>query len=67
MFCLCTEILAADVLLPLGFVIWVLYIIPLLMSVYLSYRYAPFFTRWLVVGFILLGSLITGTCQGGSV
>lgn len=58
MVCMCTGILAADVLMPLGFVIWILYLIPLLMSVWLSYRYSPFFTAWVVSGAILIGSLM---------
>jgi signal transduction histidine kinase len=60
MICLAIGILAADVFIPLGFVIWILYLIPLLMSVWLSYRYAPFFTAWLITFCILLGSLISG-------
>jgi signal transduction histidine kinase len=59
MVCMCTGILAADVLIPLGFVIWILYLIPLLMSVWLSYRYSPFFTAWVVSGAILIGSFMT--------
>lgn len=60
MICLGIGILAADVFIPLGFVIWILYLMPLLMSVWLSYRYAPFFTAWLITFCILLGSLISG-------
>jgi hypothetical protein len=58
MVCMCTGILAADVLMPLGFVIWILYLIPLLMSVWLSYRYSPFFIAWVVSGAILIGSFM---------
>jgi len=56
---LCFGILAADVLIPVGFVIWGLYLIPLLMSIWLTYRYSPFFTAWLISGALLAGSLIS--------
>jgi signal transduction histidine kinase len=59
MLCLCTGILAADVFIPLGFVIWGLYFLPILMSIWLTHRYAPFFTAWLISGALLLGSLIS--------
>jgi signal transduction histidine kinase len=60
MLCLGIGILAADIFLPLGFVIWILYLMPLLMSVWLTHRYAPFFTAWLITFCIFLGSLISG-------
>jgi signal transduction histidine kinase len=60
MICLGIGILSADVFIPLGFVIWILYLMPLLMSVWLSHRYAPFFTAWLITFSILLGSMISG-------
>jgi len=60
MICLGIGILAADIFLPLGFVIWILYLMPLLMSVWLTHRYAPFFTAWLITFCIFLGSLISG-------
>ncbi len=60
MVCLGIGILSADIFIPMGFVIWILYLMPLLMSVWLSYRYAPFFTAWLITFSILLGSLISG-------
>jgi K+-sensing histidine kinase KdpD len=60
MICLGIGILSADVFLPLGFVIWILYLMPLLMSVWLTHRYAPFFTAWLITFCIFLGSLISG-------
>jgi signal transduction histidine kinase len=63
MICIGIGILSADVFIPLGFVIWILYLMPLLMSVWLSYRYAPFFTAWLITFCILLGSLISGAGQ----
>jgi signal transduction histidine kinase len=60
MICLGVGILTADVFLPLGFVIWILYLMPLLMSVWLSHRYAPFFTAWLITFCILMGGVIQG-------
>jgi signal transduction histidine kinase len=51
------------VFIPLGFVIWILYLMPLLMSVWLSHRYAPFFTAWVITFCILLGSLISGAVR----
>ena len=57
--CLAVGILSADLLIPMGFVIWILYLVPLLMSVWLSYRYSPFYIAWLLSGFLLLGSLIS--------
>ena len=59
MICLIVGILATDVVIPLGFVIWILYLIPLLMSVWLSYRYSPFFTTWVISGAIVLGGVIS--------
>ena len=61
--CLCIGIVSADVLIPLGFVIWILYLVPLLMSVWLRHRYAPFFIAWLLTLAILLGSLISGSAH----
>jgi signal transduction histidine kinase len=63
MICLGVGILSADVFIPLGFVIWILYLMPLLMSVWLSHRYAPFFTAWVITFCILLGSLISGAVR----
>jgi signal transduction histidine kinase len=63
MLCLGVGILSADVFIPLGFVIWILYLMPLLMSVWLSHRYAPFFTAWMITFCILLGSLISGAVR----
>jgi signal transduction histidine kinase len=59
MLCLCVGILATDVFVPLGFIIWGLYLIPLLMSIWLTNRYSPFFTAWLISGALLVGSMIT--------
>jgi signal transduction histidine kinase len=61
MICLGVGILTADILLPLGFIIWILYLVPLLMSVWLVSHYVPFITTWLISGAILLGSLISGS------
>jgi len=63
MICLGVGILTADILLPLGFIIWILYLVPLLMSVWLVSHYVPFVTTWLISGAILLGSLISGTLR----
>ena len=63
MVCLGVGILTADVFLPLGFVIWILYLMPLLMTVWITNRYAPFFTAWLITFAILAGSLIAGTVR----
>jgi signal transduction histidine kinase len=63
MICLGIGILSADVFLPLGFVIWILYLMPLLMSVWLTHRYAPFITAWLITFCILGGSLISPTVR----
>ena len=57
--CLTIGILSADILIPLGFVIWILYLVPLLMSVWLSHRYSPFFIAWALSAALLLGSLIS--------
>ena len=61
--CLCAGILSADILIPLGFVIWILYLVPLLMSVWLSHRYAPFLIAWLLAVTILLGGMISGSAH----
>jgi signal transduction histidine kinase len=63
MLCLGVGILSVDIFIPLGFVIWILYLMPLLMSVWLSYRYAPFYTAWLITFCIFLGSLVSGAGQ----
>lgn len=63
MICLGIGILSADVFIPLGFVIWILYLMPLLMSVWLSYRYAPFYTAWFITFCIFLGGMISGAGQ----
>ena len=60
MICLGIGILIVDLFLPLGFVIWILYFVPLLMSVWLTYRYAPFITTVLIAGAIIIGSLNAG-------
>jgi len=63
MICLGVGILSADVFIPLGFVIWILYLMPLLMSVWLTHRYAPFFTAWVITFCILAGGLISPTVR----
>jgi signal transduction histidine kinase len=64
--CLCVGILSADILMPLGFVIWILYLVPLLMSVWLTHRFAPFFVAWVLVIAILLGSMISGAVRASA-
>jgi hypothetical protein len=66
MICLGFAIFSADLFLPLGFIIWIMYLIPLLMSVWLSHRFAPFVTAWLIAFYILLGSLASGTVRDTS-
>jgi signal transduction histidine kinase len=61
--CLCAGILSADILIPIGFVIWILYLVPLLMSVWLSHKYAPFFVAWFLAVTILLGGIISGAAH----
>lgn len=63
MFCLSAGILAADLYTTLGYFIWIFYIVPLLMSVYLSYRYSPFLTALLISGALLLGGVMARTSQ----
>ncbi|MCX6682279.1 MAG: HAMP domain-containing sensor histidine kinase [Methanoregula sp.] len=55
MLCMSAGIFAADVIIQPGFVIWGLYLVPLLMSIWLAYRYSPFFTAMLISGALLLG------------
>lgn len=56
--CLSLCIFAADITLPLGFVIWTLYLVPLLMSVWIGYRYAPFLMAGLLFIALILGHFI---------
>ena len=60
---LCLGIVIVDVFLPLGFVLWILYLVPLLLSVWLTGRYAPFIIAWLITGAILMSSLISVTLR----
>jgi len=60
---LCLGIIIIDVFLPLGFVLWILYLVPLLLSVWLTGRYAPFIIAWLITGVILVSSLISVTLR----
>ena len=55
---LCAGIVIVNFFLPLGFVIWILYLMPLLMSVWLTGRYISFIIIWLITGIILLGNMI---------
>lgn len=64
--CLSVGILSADILIPMGFVIWILYLVPLLMSVWHSDRYAPFYVAWALSVAIMLGSMISGSAQVAS-
>jgi len=63
MICLCIGIIIVNIFLPLGFVIWILYLVPLLISVWLTGRYIPFIIIWLITGAILLGNLIFVTLR----
>ncbi len=56
--CLSLCIFAADIALPLGFVIWTLYLVPLLMSVWIGYRYAPFLMAGLLFIALILGHFV---------
>ena len=55
---LCAGIVIANFFLPLGYVIWIFYLVPLLMSVWLTGRYIQFIIIWLITGLILLGNMI---------
>jgi signal transduction histidine kinase len=55
MLCMSAGIFAADVLIQPGFVIWGLYLVPLLVSIWLAHRYSAFFTAMLISGALLLG------------
>jgi signal transduction histidine kinase len=63
MILLCAGIIAADVFLPLGSLLWILYLLPLLLSVWLTGRYAPFIIGWLMTGALLLGGLLSITIR----
>lgn len=43
-----------DAITPLGLTVWILYFIPLILTLYLTWRYAPFFTAGIFI--ILLGA-----------
>lgn len=55
MLCLCAGIFAADSIIRPGFVIWGLYLVPLLMSIWLARRSSPFFAAVLISGALLIG------------
>jgi signal transduction histidine kinase len=61
--CLCIGIIIINLFLPLGFVIWILYLVPLLMSVWLTGRYILFIIIWLITGAILGGNMILVTLR----
>jgi len=60
MICFGISIFIADIFFSLGFIIWILYFVLLLMSVWLKARSAPFVTAWLITLAILIGSIISG-------
>lgn len=67
MIVLCAGIVIVNFFLPLGFVIWIFYLVPLLMSVWLTRRYIPFIIIWLITGTILLENMIFVTlCEESS-
>jgi PAS domain S-box-containing protein len=47
-------IFAVDVITPLGLTVWILYIIPLILTLYLTWRYAPFFGAGIFI--VLIGT-----------
>ena len=63
MICFGIVIFIADVFFSLGFVIWILYFVLLLMSVWLNTRSAPFITAWLITLAILTGSIVSGAIR----
>ncbi|MCX6690969.1 MAG: HAMP domain-containing sensor histidine kinase [Methanoregula sp.] len=63
MICFGIIIFIADIFFSLGFIIWILYFVLLLMSVWLKARSAPFVTAWLITLAILVGSIISGAIR----
>jgi len=59
LFCMSVAIFATDLFTPYGFMIWILYLIPVLMTVWLPYRTAPFVTASLLMMAIFFAGLIT--------
>jgi PAS domain S-box-containing protein len=53
-FALTALIFYVDVVTPLGLMVWILYFIPLILTLYLTWKYAPFFAA--VIFVILLGT-----------
>jgi len=47
-------IFAVDVITPLGLMVWILYVIPLILTLYLTWRYSPFFATGIFI--VLLGT-----------
>ena len=58
-FCMSVAIFATDLFTPYGFIIWILYLIPVLMTVWLPYRTAPFATASLLMAAIFFAGFIT--------
>lgn len=56
--CMSAAIFATDLLTPYGFIIWILYLIPVLMTVWLPYRAAPFLTAALLIPAIVLPGIL---------
>jgi signal transduction histidine kinase len=57
-FCISVAIFATDLFTPYGFMIWILYLIPVLMTVWLPYRTAPFATASLLMAAIFFAGFI---------
>lgn len=57
-FCMSVAIFATDLFTPYGFIIWILYLIPVLMTVWLPYRTAPFATASLLMAAIFFAGFI---------
>jgi signal transduction histidine kinase len=57
-FCMSVAIFATDLFTPYGFMIWILYLIPVLMTVWLPYRTAPFATASLLMAAIFFAGFI---------
>ncbi len=47
-------IFAFDVITPLGLMVWILYFIPLILTLYLTWRYSPFFAATIFI--VLIGT-----------
>ena len=58
-FCMSAAIFVTDLFTPYGFMIWILYLIPVLMTVWVSYRTAPFVTASLLIVAIFFAGFMT--------